>query len=786
MVKMKTDTSLEVTENHIPIGDAPFSVVARVAMQLGRESISNSIVAISELVKNAYDADAETVKIRFAGLDTGIPLLVIEDNGHGMTEKQLRDQWMVIGTPNKLRSAESPGKHRVLTGEKGLGRLGLDRLCKKTLVQAFVEEEGRGVELYINWEEYEDTTKRLEKVLHRLYSTPKLVKDPITRVAREIEKGTILILYDLKDAWTEELLLDLKRELTLLVSPFAGINDFSIEIDSGLKLDNIDGKVGSESMLHAAEWKLVSEIDEEGRVSRTMSSPQYETVFKTVPTPWNELFRPARDVMPQCGPLKFEMYFFPRKEIRLEDLSLSRAQVEEFLDSNQGIRIYRDGFRVKPYGEPDGRGDWLTLSYRRQQNPQGVRQRLGQWRVGYNQVVGAVFLGRNKNAALVDQTNRESIVEGPAFHDLRTFALEAVRFFELNRQRFELDREEQTDYQRAQAVAEASSQASNVAVEELVDATERIKALVAEVHASGSPTGLEKIGPLLETSVQKVSKTVSEAQEAQGELSRAADEQHEEFQRQKDTLGNLASLGILAISFGHETLASSNMVMINAQQLKRNMEAGLFMVLPKVQDDIRDNLEILIDRSERIETFARFTLRNVKRDKRNRKNVELNKVVSQVFSYFEKSLKERNIDVSLILPQKVTAIKAFQIDWESIIVNLITNALWALQDTEASKRRIRVSMQEAEGHIEIAFADSGFGIPAELLDKIFLPTFSTKRNEKGEVVGTGMGLTIVRDFVESYDGGSIRVESPSDLGGAEFCIKVKAPLPVVIGREEKG
>jgi len=75
-----SDSKQEIKEKRTPRGHAPFSVMARVTMQLGRESISNSITAISELVKNAYDADAETVKIRFGGLETDDPILLIEDS----------------------------------------------------------------------------------------------------------------------------------------------------------------------------------------------------------------------------------------------------------------------------------------------------------------------------------------------------------------------------------------------------------------------------------------------------------------------------------------------------------------------------------------------------------------------------------------------------------------------------------------------------------------------------------------------------------------------------------
>ena len=412
--------------SRIPIDDVSFSVTARVATQLGRESISNSIVAVLELVKNAYDADAENVKIRFGNLDQDKPLLVIEDDGNGMTEQQLRDGWLVIGTPNKLLSAQSSRKRRVLTGEKGLGRLGLNRLCEKTVVQSFSTEESSGLELEINWRKYEEMDTPLEKIRHDLYSISKFMIDPITGVPKELSRGTQLILQDLKDTWTEKFLQDLKRELTLLVSPFAGINDFSIELDSGMKWEEIDGKVGSADLLHAAEWKLIAEIDEGRNVSYTMSSDQHETNFELKPVSWSKKF-PRESEGPLCGPLKFEMYFFPRRPVDLGEVDFNQTQIRNFLNSNQGIRIYRDGFRVKPYGEPTGEGDWLRLSYRRQQHPGGFMQ--GNWRVGSNQVVGAVFLERAQNPDLIDQTNREGIVEGAAFSHLKTLAEDAVMFF---------------------------------------------------------------------------------------------------------------------------------------------------------------------------------------------------------------------------------------------------------------------------------------------------------------------------------------------------------------------
>ena len=764
-----------------PIDDVSFSVTARVATQLGRESISNSIVAILELVKNAYDADAENVKIRFENLNQDNPILVIEDDGNGMTEQQLREGWLVIGTSNKLLSGQSARKKRVLTGEKGLGRLGLNRLCRKTIVQSFSKEESSGLELEINWDKYEEIDTPLEKIRHDLYSISKLMVDPITGVPKELSRGTQLILQDLKDTWTGKFLQDLKKELTLLVSPFAGINDFAIELDSGMKWGEIDGKVGSAEMLHAAEWKLIAEIDEGRNVSYTMSSDQHQVDFNLKPVPWSKKFQPTTD-QPLCGPLKFEMYFFPRRAIDLGEIDFSQTQIREFLDSNQGIRIYRDGFRVKPYGEPTGEGDWLRLSYRRQQHPSGVIQ--GYWRVGYNQVVGAVFLERDKNPDLMDQTNREGIVDGPAFSHLKTLAEDAIMFFELNRQAFEQARHKSTEYEKARGKVTKSTKASLEAVKNLRNTTSKVTGILQT--ATQETPALHEVEALfnsLDAAVNEVDETVTNAQKAYDQFANAAEEQQEKLQSQKDTLGNLASLGILTTSFGHETLEDTALVMENARQLQSSLDKNLFMISLNVRKVVEDNLEFLVYSATKINNFANFTLKNVSRDKRKRKKVDLSRIVRQILGFFAESLQEKNITVELNLPKKVSPIFAFEIDWESIFVNLITNAVWALKNTWIEERKIRISMWEAKNHLNITFADSGCGLEAGTEDKIFLPTFSTKRNKEGEITGTGLGLAIVKGFVEDYKGGRINVQSPCDLGGAEFHIQI--PIPNLNNRSQQ-
>jgi signal transduction histidine kinase len=765
----------DATESRVPIADAHFAVEARLAIQLGRESISSSITALLELVKNAYDAEASSVRIRFKGLGTQAAQMVIEDDGRGMTPDDLLKNWMVIGTTNKVKLRRA-GTKRVLTGEKGLGRLGLDRLARRTTVQSIVGEASEGIELAIDWSRFEQEDVRLESVGLKVYSLPNLGRDPLTGEWRDYPHGTRLVLDDLKDEWSASTLADLRAELSLLVSPFSPGAEFRIELESGLRLPSLDGVVETpHSLLRAAQWRVAASLDEDGSVRMRMASEHHNRVYEDGPTRWEDRF-PGSGANPQCGPLRFEFYFFPRRATTLGDQTISLIAVRTFLDANQGLRVYRDGFRVKPYGNPNGEGDWLRLAFRRTINPEGVAQdeKPGNWRVGYNQVVGAVFVSREKNAALLDQTNREGLVDGKAFTHLRTFAEETVRFFELNNQDFEMSRPPKKA-QREEAKTQATEALKNL--------SNAAGALAALVGAPGDPLSFSPPpAPVAHTAlladVQLALATAREQLEESSKVLRAEDERES---REKDTMANLASLGILAAAFGHETLGWASSCVANAGWLERNLPKHFFF--PKAEDEhkVKEKLADTVTQARRIETFAAFSIGNVKPEKRKRTTFSLKKVVQNVFKTFDDSLRVQRkieLDVEGNLPPEPCHIKGYPIDWESVLVNLITNAEWALRERKDTfQRAIRVTLGADGASYLLTFDDNGVGIPAGQEERIFLPTFSTKRNASGLISGTGMGLTIVRNFVEENTGGSITAVAKGELGGASFRIRVPAAAP---------
>lgn len=751
------------------LGKASFSVSSRVALQLGRESISSSITAIVELVKNAYDADAERVRIRFANLGTPDTFMVIEDTGDGMTVDDLRKYWMVIGTTNKT-SRRKTTKQRTVTGEKGLGRLGLDRLCSRTEVESIRLGSGEGVRLDVQWDRYEKSDHRLETIEHDLYSVPNLRHDPISGEWRDYPKGTRLILRGLKDAWDEESITQLRNELALLVSPFQGLNDFTIEIDTDQIWRDLDGPVTIQKpLLDAANWKVVATLNDEDQMEIRMSSHRHETEYHLKPTIWKEAIK-KQGIRPHCGPVRMEFYFFVRRDAELATKTLKASEIVGFLKFNQGIRIYRDGFRVKPYGEPDGNGDWLRLAFRRMQNPEGVTQdaKPGNWRVGYNQIVGAVFISHEKNAELNDQTNREGLLQGKAFDHLNVFAHRVIQFFEIHNQIFEMGRK---------AVRAPADQAEEKAKTSIEEVNEVIKDLGAFVARIPQLAGLGIDSSASHSDNDEIRKVVGEAQRRLGIATAGLEQSTQLFrdaEEQKNTMANLASLGILAAAFGHETLDWTGTVVKNAHWLLKNLADGLFMVTPNVQDDVISTLNDTANDAQKVQKFARFTLGNLNRDKRQQRDFNLTDTLERVFEAFDEVLRIQRktaVDRSEV-PSEPCLINGYEMDWESIVVNLITNATWALEDTPAEERRIKVALYDGGTDWVLTFDDSGIGLEAGTETMIFLPAFSTKRSARGELIGTGMGLFIVKAFVEEHSHGTISVAAQGELGGAGFEIRV--------------
>lgn len=744
------------------LGQLPFEIAARLPIQLGRQSISSAMVAISELIKNSYDANSRNVRLNFIqGIDE-IKSLLIVDDGHGMSYDEIKDNWLIIGTSHKTQQESSNNLSRVFTGAKGLGRLGADRLCKTLVLQTKRKEDDFVIELQIDWGAYENADKPLSQIKHKIFKVAAPINNPDDEYGSFPSggklHGTRIILRDLKEDWNLPLLVDLKKELSLLVSPFADIEDFSIAIDSGHL--EVDGVITSVSAAEFARWVVDAEF-KDGEVSASFKyGGAGGKEFTIDSVKWSDWIK-DRHQMSASGPLQFKMYFVPWDAPELKSIDLSRRNWRDFMNANQGVRIYRDKFRVRPYGEPTGKGDWLDLGIRRAKSPGGVKQ--GGWKVGPHQIVGAVFIGRQTNPLLEDQTNREGIVESDAFSDMRAFCIKIIEKFESYAQKIAREEESGSVIEEKRALAKRAITETVWVVEDLKATIAR--AAVTEQTSSTPEDFLKKIANL----ESKLAETAARSAELEVHLEQKA----EELESEKDTLANLASLGILTVCFGHEVKEFSNLSLVNARNLKDNFESGTFMLTHPYDLEFAECLKTIISSTGFVRNFASFALGNIRPDKRKRKSVDVGAVADGVFKALSASLDRQNIkfNVKCSAHRKVTA---FEIDVESILVNFISNSIWALKKTPVGKRFISVDISESSEHVSINFADSGFGLEVGTEEQIFQPMYSTRLDRRGTVEGTGMGLAIVKSFVENHAGGTVTAIAKGRLGGAEF--KLNIPL----------
>jgi signal transduction histidine kinase len=749
------------------LGKKPFDMSARVPMQLGRESISSSTVAVSELIKNGYDADAENVHAEFHLRDCpALSTLVLRDDGNGMDAETIYDHWLKIGTDFKNGIELSVNKKRILTGAKGLGRLGLDRLSKKVVLYTKKKGSNSILQLVVDWRKYENTNASISEIQHNIYEQDLPLTGKYGDIfTSEADSGTYMVLIGLKDNWTPEFIEDLKQELRLLISPYRKSNDFSIALHRTIKNIRYEPEViDTQELLKAARWEVKAEGDTSNRVLLNFTNNVTGEEVKQPPTPWKNWISKQGD-KPLFGSLEFEFYYMVKKSEFLSKVDMTSRNWESFMALNRGVRIYRDDFRVRPYGEPTGKGDWLDIGFRKSQSPGGIKQ--GGWRIGPSQIIGAVTISKTTNAILNDQANREGIVENEAYLQLRTFVLKVISAFETIATKAMQDDEDMDLALELEKIIREKNSNLDKAINEV------------KAYAGKSNKRKKKVPP-----AQFVTQKLRELERAKQSHQKALDEyynfmekERKKLEDQKNTLSNLASLGVLTVSFGHEIRTHSALALTNAKLLSKVVKKAEYTREPIDYDQLTSLTSRMIIGAQYVDTFSQLAINNIKPDKRKRNKVPVPEVFRRIFGMMTASFEKMGIEWCfefIKIKEEDFKVRSFEIDWESIAINFITNSTWALENTPREDRKIKIIFERLGGNrLQLSFLDSGCGLEASQEDTIFLPMHSRKVDIRGNSIGTGMGLSIIKGQVEDHmTSGAISAKQYSDLGGAGFYIEV--------------
>lgn len=715
---------------------------------LGRENISSPDIAVMELVKNAYDADAQRVELIFDNSSESSGEIKIIDDGSGMDLDALVNNWMVISTDNKVNSPNTAKFGRRKVGEKGIGRLAMDRLAEHAVIVTHKKRQS-GFKLIIDWSKYNDEKGYLHDIKHPLEEVPQRNEDT---------SGTTIHLSKLRDKWTSNDYDALHSNLSLLIPPFDhDVNNFTIYFkcpDS----PKLSGEI-SNPIAEAAEYRLKSELTENNIIHhRLIHRSGHVTEYQRE---WQEVLGQQVAQKPACGPLQFDLRFYLSDSQKLREANIKAGELRQFLKNYQGIRIYRDNFRVKPYGDPEGDKDWLGLNRRFASSTRTFSgsSTASTWRVSERQVVGAVLITRDKNPDLMDQTNREGMVENSAYQHMKSFLLHSVQYMERERQkRVRIEIENQGRMIQNISIEEELSSSQD----ELVEISTQLNAIAAT--AKGFDLMHIDIEPLKE-----IARSIERVAKDKISPSRVAYDEHlqeiELRQTENQLLIGLSTLGIAMTAFGHEIGRVINNVKSRASLLSKEVKNISF----DNKDVVENDLEVLMDSANQVASWGRFALDRVRQDKRTRKNIDLSKLVKGIVEEFEDVFNRTNIKVQTDIQPDLPPLKAYGMDIEAIVINFITNANEALLTKTLEHRQLALSLtyDVTTSQYLLECSDSGNGISQQDIDDIFTPLFSTRQDKHGNPIGTGMGLTIVQNIVNSYNG-RIEVDGHGELGGASF------------------
>lgn len=400
-----------------------FQVKPRLLTLLGDQLIRDANLAVFELVKNAYDADATKCSVLLDHPDRPTQSrIVIEDDGTGMDERLLRDVWMVIATDFRLKQRgahiRSPRFNRYPLGEKGLGRLSIHKLGRKITLVTRVAG-GRELLVKFDWNAIE-SAQTFESAFVSLN-----VREP--QIFTGTKHGTRIIVEDLREIWSRSEARKLHRAVNSLASPFKGPSDFEVSLKMNGPKEWFDGMFTSTDASGCAIYHVIGNFGgDSGSFTYTFTPPAGYSRQLSRRTEKVKVIRlegrldrrnAAIDLAQYgIGKVEFEFRLFDRDPAVLKALTGDVKGLKDYLDENGGVRIYRDGIRVYDFGEPGN--DWLNLDIRRVNTPTA--------RTSNNQILGVLRLDAVSSADLREKTNREGFIENQAFADFRAAVISVL------------------------------------------------------------------------------------------------------------------------------------------------------------------------------------------------------------------------------------------------------------------------------------------------------------------------------------------------------------------------
>ena len=743
---------------------ASFSVDAALLRELGERLIGKAHIALAELVKNAYDADAHTCRI-----DIEDDRIVVTDDGHGISEQEFHEYWLRVGTTHRADERVSRELKRPMTGSKGIGRLSAQFLANEMELQSnSTSSPGQMLYAVVDW-----TTIRSGEDIQTVSVDWESTTEPGS-YADSSRTGTQITLKGLKTVWDDDAIEKLGSEVWMLRSPFRGANrptkgktayDFYVDL-------NVYGVASAQTSfdkMHDAlfsNWNArVIGILEDGRSARTggratisvefaasypdgLKEPQTFRESVSIPIQSKAEFDSqsggedsGRHKLSALDKVRFEVLIFKLKGRQPSGLAVS--DVREYLRTHGSVSVYDAGFRLPYYGSSQDRGghDWLNVGVdqgRRLNASELLPDRLrtsGRYLLDLpnpGRIFGVVDLNTNHERHMLEQLGgsgeclqiqpgRDRLTPNYAFEQLRDLVRFGIDFY-ANRYRALADRLLQD---------QRSREPPSVVLSGALKTIEKVKAsLPSEIYSE----------------VRRELITVDRAVKAESEAldSRAA------------ILGPLATAGMAALAMDHEIAREANLLLDVADALKKLSKETPSPVLDKAVAD-------LAVFHQRFNSYRRlFSPLADSEDRKATRRLPVSSVASQVVSAVRPRMPRVAFDFSGI-PRNLRFPMGAFVEWSAIVQNILFNAWDAMLDSERKAIRFDGAVERRRQCLQISDTGGGLAIPVEDSSVLFEPferkTEVTEANRSIALGGQGLGLAIVR-MIATERGTEVRFVTP--------------------------
>ncbi|MEW4460013.1 sensor histidine kinase [Roseibium algicola] len=654
--------------------------------------------------------------------------ITISDTGSGMSLTELDTVFLVIGTSSRkseIDAAIACGKSRApFLGEKGIGRLSAMRLGDRLSVRTTRTNDTHYNLIDIDWSEFDDASKLIEDI------------DVKPRRGEKKEapdfRGTDIKIGKLNADWSEKRVDRLAMDdFSLLVNPLGKVSGQRIAVFWNGKRVNIR-RLEKSFLSHAnalVKGKYrIGDAGPELELRIELNNIGFEHPHEvSIETATADVLHGAlvgpkakrrrmnkRDLdysaLNRVGPFDFELFWFNRSIQRKGKSTGEYQALRNLLDQWMGVRLYRDGFRVYPYGSEDD--DWLELDKTALASKGYALNRI--------QLVGQVEIGRLQNPQLIDQTNREGLRQTPEEAILK----ETVQFA-VERLRDEMNRvtKEQKDAKEPFIADETKT----------ADLEKRMKTAIQSIRKV-VPSEHREVIQELELMREEFARYAAQARE------RIAD-----MEKDADQMLAMAGIGLMVEVVAHELTRSAEDALDVLNSLKRKT----------VPDEIRRRLESLrasmTSISKRLRILDPLSVTGRQRKERFNLDELLNDILEAHVAQFER----HQIELNVLLPDRSVQVSAVKGMVVQVLENLISNSVYWMDVEKQRKMSFRpeLTISLEDNPPRIRFSDNGPGVSKQYKDRIFDLFFSLKDKSRRR----GLGLYIAREAAE-HNGGALMLD----------------------------